>query len=79
MISSALLTIVQQDEILGRDPLTVWLRDHPEQIDRVLPVIVRSTGEWLRLMRQYPNAGAPLRRLAREVGLHKMGQYDGRS
>jgi hypothetical protein len=77
--SPALVSLVQTDTALAKDPLTLWLRDHPEQIPLVLPVIVRSTGEFLRLMKQYPGARRELYFLARQVGMHKMGHYDGRA
>ena len=77
--SPALLHIVNTDARLAADPLTIWLREHPEQVPLVLPVIVRSVGEFQRLMKQYPLARNELMRLAREVGLHRGGHYDGRA
>jgi len=79
MTSAALTHIVQTDATLAQDPLTLWLREHPEQILLVLPVIVRSTGEFQRLMQQYPAARRELLLLAKQVGMGRMGHYDGRA
>jgi len=79
MTSAALTHVVQTDERLAADPLTLWLREHPEQIPLVLPVIVRSTGEFQRLAQQYPAARRELMKLAKQVGMGKAGFYDGRS
>jgi hypothetical protein len=77
--SRALVHVVETDVVLALDPLTAWLRTRPLEIPRVLPVIVKSTGEFMRLIQKYPEAARELRILAREVGKHRMGFYDGRS
>ena len=77
--SRALVHLVKTDKRLAQDPLTIWLRAHPLQIPLVLPVIVKSTGEFLRLMREYPEASRELRILARQVGEYRLGHYEGRA
>jgi len=75
--SPALRRLVMSDNVLARDPLTHWLRDNPEYIDRVLPVIIRSSLEYERLQRAYPQAARELRRLALQNGRAKLGEYNG--
>ena len=76
--SKALVHVVETDVVLALDPLTEWLKTRPLEIPRVLPVIIKSTGEFMRLIQKYPDAARELRILAREVGKHRMGFYDGR-
>lgn len=70
--------LIQQPHLVT-DPLLALLREHPEQTELILPVLVRSTLEYNELKRMVPEAAKQIDRVARQVTKHKLGYYDGRS
>ena len=70
--------LIQQPQLVT-DPLLALLREHPEQTELILPVLVRSTLEYNELKRMVPEAAKQIDRVARQVTKHKLGYYDGRS
>jgi len=74
-MSADLVRMVHADPRLSRDPLAAMI--NAENAYRMLPLIIRSSGEYYRLQRLYPNATRLLRRLAAEMGKAHMGEWNG--
>lgn len=79
MASDALLRMLRVDPMFQSHPTTKWLLENPTEIERVLPTLIKSAGEYARLQRMYPGAARELGKLAYEMGkAHRdRGNYNG--
>jgi hypothetical protein len=71
--------IVRQQPDLAGNPMITLMAQHPEQTEVILPVLVQSTLQYRELKQRVPEQAKQIDRISRQVAMHKLGYYDGRS